>query len=77
MIDQIKAAPAALNHTYTLLLSPRITSVCASTLEDLGVFGSVDLHEFPMTLIPLERDVLSLELGAQAYKDIFLVGFSA
>lgn len=25
-----------------------------------------------MSLIPLEKDVLSLELGAQAYRDIFL-----
>lgn len=25
-----------------------------------------------MSLIPLERDVLSLELGAKAYRDIFL-----
>lgn len=49
-----------------------MTSVCASTLEDLGVLGSVDIFEFPMALIPLERDVLSMELGAQSYKDIFL-----
>lgn len=53
-------------------MCPRVTSVCASTLEDLGVLGSVDIHEFPMVLIPLERDVLSMELGSQAYRDIFL-----
>lgn len=46
--------------------------MCASILEDLGVLGSVDIHEFPMALIPLEQDLLSMELGAQAYKDIFL-----
>lgn len=72
VIDQIKAAPAALNHTYTILLCPRVTSVCASTLEDLGVLGSVDIYEFPMALIPLERDLLSMELGASSYKDVFL-----
>lgn len=71
-IDQIKAAPAALNHTYTILLCPHVTSVCASILEDLGVLGSVDIYEFPMALIPLERDLLSMELGSKAYKDVFL-----
>ena len=72
-IDQIKAASPALNHSYTILLAPRVTSICATTLEDQGVLGSVDIHELPMSLIPLERDVLSMELGAQAYKDIYLV----
>lgn len=70
--DQIKSAPASQNHSYTLLLAPRVTSVCASVLEDLGVFGSVEMHELPMSLIPLERDVLSLELGARSYRDIYL-----
>ena len=49
-----------------------MTSVCASVLEDLGVFGSVEMHELPLSLIPLERDVLSLELGAHSYRDIYL-----
>lgn len=36
------------------------------------MLGSVDISEFPMALIPLERDLLSMELGAQSYKEIFL-----
>lgn len=70
--DQIKAAPAVLNHTYTILFTPRITSVCTNMLEELGVLGSIELLELPMSLIPLEKDVLSMELGPQNYKDIFL-----
>jgi hypothetical protein len=41
-------------------------------LEDEGVLGDLQLVEYPLKWIPLEKDVLSLELG-DAAKEIFLV----
>lgn len=60
-----------MNHSYTILMAPRVTSVCANALEEFGVLGSVELVEFPLAVIPLERDLLSLELEAGGYRDIF------
>ncbi|BGP14406.1 hypothetical protein JCM10213_004530 [Rhodosporidiobolus nylandii] len=59
--DQIKAMPQSNQHIFHLLVVPRMTSLCTSVLSDLGVLGSLDIQEFQLGLIPLERDVLSLE----------------
>lgn len=60
------------HHTYTILCTPRITSLCRRVLEDLGVSGDVELREYRLEWIGLEDDLLSLELEDVA-KDIFLV----
>ncbi|KAI5479038.1 ATP binding protein [Pseudohyphozyma bogoriensis] len=57
--DQISSQPTS--HSYHLLVVPRMTTLCTSTLSDLGVLGSLDIQEFQLGLIPLERDLLSLE----------------
>ena len=54
-------------------MTPRASIVCTDMLEELGALGSVDIQEFPMSLIPVERDVLSMELPCGAYRKIFLV----
>lgn len=41
-------------------------------LEDEGVLGDVSIAEFPLYFIPLEQDVLSLELG-DSFGDLYLV----
>lgn len=51
---------------------PRRTLVCNKILEDAGVLGDVSVEEFPLYLIPLEQDVLSLEL-ADSFGDLYLV----
>lgn len=38
-----------------------MTALCTTVLSDLGVLGSIEIQEFQLGLIPLEKDVLSLE----------------
>ncbi|GMK53666.1 hypothetical protein CspeluHIS016_0102520 [Cutaneotrichosporon spelunceum] len=68
--EQVRAAPGLV---YTVLLVPRVTELCRRVLEDEGVIGDVTLAEFKLELIPIENDVLSLELDDVA-RDIFLRG---
>ncbi|KAL7424845.1 Vacuolar protein-sorting-associated protein 33 [Cryptotrichosporon argae] len=65
--------PAAGPHIYTILLVPRATELCRKALEDEGVAGEVNIAEFKLELIPVEEDVLSLEMDNVA-RDIYLRG---
>ncbi|EJU02729.1 ATP binding protein [Dacryopinax primogenitus] len=58
-------------HTYNLLLVPRRTVLCDRILEEEGVFGDLHISALKLEFIPLEEDVLSLELEG-TYKEIFL-----
>ncbi|GAA5837209.1 hypothetical protein JCM3766R1_002160 [Sporobolomyces carnicolor] len=69
--DQIKSTPKSDTHMYHLLVVPRMTSLCTTVLADAGVLGSIDVQDFKLGFIPLERDVLSLEYD-DVYKRIFL-----
>lgn len=76
-LEQIKthtssSSSSSPSHTYTILLVPRRTELCRQILEDEGVLGDVKIEEFNLNFIPLENDVLSLELE-HAAKEIFLV----
>lgn len=64
------------HHTWTIVCTPRITSLCRRVLEDLGVIGDVELREYRLEWIGLEDDLLSLELERVA-KDIYLVSWCA
>ncbi|KAI9812420.1 MAG: hypothetical protein M1827_004651 [Pycnora praestabilis] len=59
------------DHEYSIFWTPRRTLVCDKILEDEGVLGDVNIAEFPLYFIPLERDLLSLELG-DAFSDLYL-----
>ncbi|KAM0788120.1 hypothetical protein ACM66B_001286 [Microbotryomycetes sp. NB124-2] len=59
--DHIKSAPSGAIHTYHLLVAPRMTPSCREALSNAGVLGSVDIQEYQMGLIPIDKDVLSLE----------------
>ncbi|POY72706.1 hypothetical protein BMF94_4536 [Rhodotorula taiwanensis] len=59
--DQIRTTPDPTQHRYHLLVVPRMTSLCSTILSDLGVLGSLEIQELQLGLIPLEKDVLSLE----------------
>ncbi|OXG80851.1 ATP-binding protein [Cryptococcus neoformans Gb118] len=59
--------------TYTILLVPRVTELCKKVLEDQGVAGDVTLSEFNLGFIPMEDDLLSLEMEDVA-RDIYLNG---
>lgn len=72
LAEQIKATPSASSHVFHLLVVPRMTTLCTNLLSDLGVLGSLEVQEFQLGLIPLERDVLSLE-SDDAWRKLALV----
>ena len=48
--------------------------MCNKILEDAGVLGDVSVEEYPLYFIPLEQDVLSLELE-DSFGDLYLVRY--
>ncbi|WOO77579.1 Vacuolar protein sorting-associated protein 33A [Vanrija pseudolonga] len=68
--EQVRAAPGL---QYTALLVPRATELCRRVLEDEGVAGDITVSEFKLELIPIEDDVLSMELE-DVSRDVFLRG---
>ncbi|GAA5905682.1 tethering complex ATP-binding subunit VPS33 [Sporobolomyces salmoneus] len=69
--DQIQSTPQTHNHIYHLLIVPRMTSLCTTVLADAGVLGSIDIQDFQLGFIPLDKEVLSLEYE-DVYKRIYL-----
>ncbi|KAJ1922315.1 Vacuolar protein-sorting-associated protein 33 [Mycoemilia scoparia] len=70
--DHIKSSGSE-SKNYTLYMVPRRTLLCERILEEEGVLGDLTLGEFRMDFVPLERDLLSLELGG-TFKDLYLDG---
>ncbi|KAI8845521.1 Sec1-like protein [Chytridium lagenaria] len=58
---------------FSLFLVPRRTLVCEQVLEEEGVLGDITLGEYHLDLIPLDEDVLSLELE-DSFRDLYLDG---
>ncbi|KAK2157090.1 hypothetical protein LSH36_199g04005 [Paralvinella palmiformis] len=48
--------------TYKILMTPRKLQICEKLLEQEGVFGYVDVSSMALDLIPLDKDIISLEL---------------
>ncbi|KAI0316484.1 Sec1-like protein [Amylostereum chailletii] len=72
--DQIKRhGREGKNHTYTLLLVPRTSTVVSRVLEDEGVLGDVTISSYNLQFIPLADDVISLE-NENAFKEIWVDG---
>ncbi|QIW96227.1 hypothetical protein AMS68_001745 [Peltaster fructicola] len=71
--EQIKLVRTESNtdHDFTVIWVPRRTSVSNIILEEHGVLGEVNVYDFPLYFIPLEADLLSLEL-ATSFKHITL-----
>ena len=72
--DQIKRIQheSQIEHEFSIFWVPRRTLVCDKVLEDQGVLGDVSNAEFALYFIPLEKDVLSLELE-ESFKELYLV----
>jgi hypothetical protein len=72
--EQIKRLQknGSVEHEISIFWVPRRTLVSNKILEDEGVLGDVNVSEFPMYFLPLEEDVLSLELG-DALMELYLV----
>lgn len=61
-----------IEHDFTVLWAPRRTLVSDQILEEHGVLGEASILEFPLQFIPLDQDVLSLELE-ESFSDLYLV----
>ncbi|KAI5237854.1 Sec1-like protein [Aureobasidium subglaciale] len=59
------------DHEFSVFWVPRRTLVSDRILEEAGVLGEVTVGECPLFLIPLESDLLSLELE-DAFSDLYL-----
>lgn len=72
--EQIKTLQknGAVEHEISVIWVPRRTLVSNKVLEDMGVLGDVNVSEFPLYFMPLEKDLLSLELD-DAFVDLYLV----
>jgi vacuolar protein sorting-associated protein 33A len=75
--EQIKKLQknGSIEHEISIFWVPRRTLVSNKILEDEGVLGDVNVAEFPMHFLPLEDDILSLELG-DAFMELYLVSSS-
>lgn len=61
-----------MEHEFSIFWVPRRTLVSNSILEDAGIIGDVNVADFPLYFMPLEQDVLSLELET-SFSDLYLV----
>lgn len=59
-------------HEFSVFWVPRRTLVSNSILEDAGIIGDVNIADFPLYFMPVEQDVLSLELET-SFSDLYLV----
>ena len=53
---------------------PRRALVCDKVFEDAGVLGDITVRELPLYFVPLDQDMLSLELE-DSFGDLFLVSY--
>lgn len=72
--EQIKTLQknAPVEHEISIFWIPRRTLVSNKILEDMGVLGDVNASDLPLYFLPLENDLLSLELD-DAFLDMYLV----
>ncbi|KAG8839558.1 hypothetical protein FRB91_006936 [Serendipita sp. 411] len=71
--DHIRKHTAAGDkHIYTLILTPRTSTLISQVLEEEGVLGEITILPYNLQFIPLEDDVISLE-HENAFKEIWLV----
>src|SRR3978361_166310 len=58
-------------HEFSIFWVPRKTLVSEKILEEAGVLGDTTTSEFPLYFLPLEKDLLSLELE-DSFSDLYL-----
>ncbi|KAI5810690.1 Sec1-like protein [Pyronema omphalodes] len=56
---------------YSVFLTPRRTLVCDKIFEDEGILGEITIRELPLYFLPLEPDLLSLELES-SFEELYL-----
>lgn len=73
-IEQIKKLQknGTVEHEISIFWVPRRSLVSNKILEEDGILGDVNISEFPLYFLPLEDDLLSLELQ-DSFTELFLV----
>lgn len=71
-IDHIKRLQreSQTGHEFSIFWVPRKTLVSEKILEEAGVLGDTTTSEFPLYFLPLEKDLLSLELE-DSFSDLY------
>lgn len=71
--EQIKLvrSESQIDHDFTIIWVPRRTLVSNTVLEEHGVLGEANITEMPLHFVPLEHDLLSLELE-DSFSDLVL-----
>ncbi|XP_069840348.1 vacuolar protein sorting-associated protein 33B [Dendropsophus ebraccatus] len=64
---------AGVSRKYKIIFSPQKFYVCDMILEQEGVYGDVTSDEWSFYLLPLDNDIISMELP-EFYRDYFLEG---
>ncbi|NWI13551.1 VP33B protein, partial [Crypturellus soui] len=72
--DIVNADKAAgRSRKYKIIFSPQKFYACEMVLEEEGVFGDVTCDEWSFYLLPLDDDIISMELP-EFFRDYFLEG---
>ncbi|TKS69475.1 Vacuolar protein sorting-associated protein 33B [Collichthys lucidus] len=58
---------------YKIIFTPQKFYACEAVLEEQGIFGDVTTDEWAFNLLPLDDDIISLELP-EFFRDNFLAG---
>ncbi|KAJ3126525.1 hypothetical protein HK098_007425 [Nowakowskiella sp. JEL0407] len=64
---------AGIKLEYSLFFVPRRTMICERVLEEEGVYGDISIGEYHLDIIPLDDDVISMELD-NSFRELFLDG---
>jgi hypothetical protein len=72
-VEQIKLvrSESQVNHEFTIIWVPRRTLVSNAILEEHGVLGDAVISELFLHFVPLEQDLLSLELDT-SFSELYL-----
>ncbi|XP_068694332.1 vacuolar protein sorting-associated protein 33B-like isoform X2 [Montipora foliosa] len=60
--------------SYKIVYVPKKLHICEMILEQEGVYGDVSLDEFQLEFIPLDEDILTLELPSFLKDYVLMVG---
>uniref|UniRef100_A0A7N6B6B5 VPS33B late endosome and lysosome associated n=1 Tax=Anabas testudineus TaxID=64144 RepID=A0A7N6B6B5_ANATE len=71
VVNADKAAGKA--RSYKIIFTSQKFYACDAVLEEQGIFGDVTTDEWPFYLLPLDEDIISLELP-EFFRDNFLAG---
>ncbi|KNB43438.1 vacuolar protein-sorting-associated protein [Blastocystis sp. subtype 4] len=58
-------------HSYYLFVVPRVTEMVNQYLRDVKLYDFVNIHALQMDLVPIDNDLLSMEL-AGSFVDLFV-----